>query len=390
MNRRALLAVALAALAATSGCSALPFAGGDSGAAPPDEDVAAAFDDLETLNATQVSRIDSGNTTNETRTRIAISLGDPVEQFSRVLAPEDRAGNVQAVNESRVVIYDAAENNVTRVPRTDTARVDSGEYYASIVAAARNDSTVAAPSQGVSPLPVVPATSTPESVDASDIEGFEVEYLGTDEVGDRTAYGFRLTPAADAALNITRTFWLDSEFYYPLRTNYTTELDNETIHVESHLEDVTFNADIPESIFDWEPPSDATVDDVNFTTERYESLSALREGTDVSVPDPDLPEGYEFLRGQTYASNFSQVSVAYAGEEGARLVVSKVVNPVSNGSSLLDEGENVTVAGKDGIYLTTSQSSLVTWRCDGVQYTVTATAMDRETLLAVAASVVCE
>jgi outer membrane lipoprotein-sorting protein len=391
MTRRALLAVALAALAVSAGCGSLPsLGGGDTAPSPPDEDVAAAFDDIETIQATQVSRLESGNTTNRTRARTTIRLGDTVQQFTRVLAPDDRAGNVQAVNETRVVIYDAGENNVTVVPRTDTTRVESGEYYASIVAAARNDSTVSPPSQGVSPLPVVPRTSTPGQSTAGDIEGFTVEYLGTDEVAGRTTHGFRLTPASEGAVNVTRTYWLDSEFYYPLRTTYTGEFGNETYHGENHLENVTFNAEVAESTFDWQPPSDATVDDVDLSTERYESLAALRDGTDIAIPDPDLPEGYAFQRAQTYNSNFSQLSVAYTGDDGARLVVSKVLDPATNGSGLLDEGESVTVAGNDGVYLVNSQASLVTWRCDGVQYTVTATALEKGALLDVAASVACE
>lgn len=390
MVRRTVLALALAVVVTTSGCTALGSLAGGGDAAPPEEDVAAAFADLETLSATQYSSLEYGNTTNHTRSSVRVAFGDPLRQYHRTLAPESRAGDVSTVNATATVVYDASANEVTRVPRTGPGRRDRGDYYASIVAAARTNGTVSTPSQGVSPLPVVPATNGGASVPTEDIEGYDVEYLGTDTVAGRTAHGFRMTPASPAAMEMNQTLWLDAEFYFPLETNQTVTLDNRTYHVHSRLENVTFNADLPPDAFSFDPPENATVDTLDVTTETYGSLAETRAKSSLTVPSPDLPEGYAFDSAQSFQGNLTQLTVRYESADGAPLVVSKVHTESTNGSVGLDAGEQVTVAGHDATYLATAQSSLVAWSCEGVRYSVVAGDLDRQALLAVAASVSCE
>lgn len=392
MNRQSLLALAFAALLATSGCAALQSLGGGNAAAAPEENVSSAFESLETLSATQVSTLRHGNTTNHTRTVIRASFGDPPKQYSRVLAPESREGDVSLVNASATILYDASTNEVTRIPQSGSGSrsIDRGEYYASIVAAARNDSTVSSTSRGVSPLPVVPASKSGTAVPTDEIEGYEVDYLGTETVSGRTAYGFRMTPASDAAFDVNQTVWLDAEYYFPLETNQTTTINGSTYHVHSTLENVTFNADLPPDAFSFDPPADATVDTLNVSTETYESLDAARADADLSVPEPDVPGGYTFEQAQRLNGNFTQLSVQYTNEAGARIVVSKAESSANGSDGAFDLGENVTVAGHDGTYVATSRSSLVTFSCSDVQYSVTASDLDRAELLDVAASVACE
>lgn len=392
MSRQSLLALAFAGLLATSGCAALQSLGGGNAAAPPSEDVSAAFEDLETLSATQVSTLQHGNTTNHTRTAIRMSFGDPPKQYSRVLAPDSREGDVSLVNASTMVVYDASANEVTRIPQSGfgSRSLDRGEYYASIVAAARNNETVSSPATGVSPLPVVPATSRGASLPSDDIEGYEVEYLGTDTISGRTAHGFRMTPASEAAFDVKQTVWLDAEYYFPLKTNQTTTFNGSTYHTHSHLENVTFNADLPPDAFSFDPPDNATVDTFNVSSETYDSLDAARADADLSVPEPELPEEYTFEQAQRLTGNFTQLSLQYTNEAGARVVVSKVESSTNRSDGVLDVGENVTVAGHDGTYVATSQSSFVTFSCGDVQYSVVASDLDRAALLDVAASVACE
>lgn len=388
------LPLALAALVVASGCAALPGLDDDADT-PPTDDVTAAFGDLETLSATQVSSLESNGTTNETRTEVRLAVGeDGLREFSRVLEPAEQAGDVTVVNGTASLIYDASENTVTRVQRTENAGsfADRGEYYANVVAAARNGSTVSAPSRGVSPLPVVPVQSAGAAVETGAIEGYEVEYLGTDEVADRRAHGFRMTAVADAAVDMNQTLWLDAEFYYPLRSEQTVTLDNQTYEVSSHVEDVEFNADLPADTFDWTPPANATEETIDFDVERFDSVDALAAAAPLSVPDPDLPEAYAFESGRLTGENVTQVTAEYGNGDGGTVTVSKLVNDQneSAGGLGLDAGENVTVAGQNATYLVTGQSSMVTWRCGDVQYSVLSTALDREELLAAAESVACE
>ncbi|MFB6068420.1 MAG: outer membrane lipoprotein carrier protein LolA [Halobacterium sp.] len=385
MNRRRALAVALAALLATSGCSALDVLGGGE-PAPPSEDVAAQFAELETLRATQVSTIRHDGTTNHTRSVVRIDFGDPRRQYQRVLAPPERAGTRIVANETAATIYDPQENTVTRIPRNERATYDRGEYFARIVAAARGNETVEK-SAGVSPLPVVPATSTPHAV-ARELQGYTVEYLGTASVSGRHAYKFRMAASSEAALAVNRTLWLDAEFYYPLKVHQTLTLGNDTYEITKRLTNVTFNEPLPADAFALDPPANATVETLNVSAQRFDSLSALREATAVPVPDPELPEGYEFAGAQLYDRNATQVSLRYESADG-RITVSKATG-LGNASRGQQLGENVTVAGHDGRYLVAGPSSMVAVTCGDAQYTVVATSLEKQALLDVAASVVCE
>ncbi|SEV91127.1 LolA family protein [Halobacterium jilantaiense] len=387
------LPLAFAALVAASGCAALP--GLDSGAdTPPTEDVAAAFGDLETVSTTQVSSTELNSTTSETRMEIRLAVDENrVRRFSRVLEPESQAGDVTVATGGESLMYDASENTVTRVEQTETAMTfaDRGEYYASVVAAARNGSTISLPDRGVSPLPVVPAESTGTGVESDDIQGYAVEYLGTDEVADRRVHGFRMTAVADAAIDMNQTVWLDAEFYYPLRSEQTVTLDNQTYEFDTRMESVEFNADLPSDTFDWTPPANATEETISVDTERFDSLDALAEAAPLSVPEPDLPEDYAFDSGRLAGENVTQVTAEYGNGDGDTVTVSKFLSG-QNGSSggfSPDIGENVTVAGQNGTYLVTGRSSMVSWGCGDIQYSVLATDLDREALLAAAESLAC-
>jgi outer membrane lipoprotein-sorting protein len=394
MSRSPWIAVTLAVLVAASGCTGLSVLD-DGPDGPPEDDVSAALGDLDTLSATQVSSVESNGTTNRTRTELHIAVDeDGVRQISRVVDPEEQAGDVSVVGGEESLFYDASENTVTRVPQTRDAAslADRYDYYASIVAAARNDSTVSLPGQGVSPLPVVPVESAGPAVESDAIDGYEVDYLGTEQVAERRAHGFRMTAVTDAAIDLNRTLWLDAEFYYPLRSEQTIAFGDRTYDVSTHLEDVSFDADLPADTFDWTPPEDATEESVGFDTERFDSLDALVAAAPLSVPDPELPGSYAFESGRVTEGNFTQVSAEYADADGGTLTVSKLVhggNESTDGPGF-DAGENVTVAGQDATYLVTGQSKLVTWRCGDVRHNVLATELDREELLAVAESVACQ
>jgi outer membrane lipoprotein-sorting protein len=391
MDRRGLVVLAVAALAATSACASLPGSGGTD--RPPSEDVAAAFEAVDALNGTTVVRVADGNGTGTTRRRVTRTFGDPSQLFAEVLAPAADAGSVTAVNETRQVQYRAAANEASVVDRDVLATTDPqnpGEYYAAVVAAARENTTVRPPQGGVSPLPVVPVTPPPEAAGSSErVTGYAVEYLGTETVAGRTTHGFRLTPASDAAVNVTRTLWLDDEYYYPLRETYRVNRGGESYRTEHRFERVSFNPDVPESTFDWRPPADASVNMVDADVTRYATVGELRNATDLPVPSAELSGGLSFQSGEVFERDRSQVTVTYASDGGERVVVSVVPTP-GEPPPLPRDGENVTVDGRDAVYATNSASSVVTWQCDSVRYVVRSASVDRERLLAVAASVACE
>lgn len=388
MCRQRVLAVAVALLLVTSGCVGIETLTADERPSPPDDDITAKFDSLETLSATQVSTLETENETNTTRATVHIDFEEPRRQYQYVHEPAERSGDVSVTNESTSIVYDASENSVTLVPRVDGASpVDRGDFFARLVAAARDDGQIENPSGGVSPLPVVPSTTTAPGAPDS-IEAYDVDYLGTDTVAERTVHGFRMTAASDAAIDFDRTMWLDAEYYYPLKTNQTLTLQNETYHTTMHLEDVRFNADLPDDVFEFETPDDATVETLGADVQTFDSLTALRANTPMVVPEPDVPDGYEFHQAQLFQGNHTQSLLHYSSEDG-RLTVSK--SPTAwNESSVLSAGENVTVAGHEGQYIATGQSNLVAWSCDSDQYSVFGSPLGKEELLTVAESVACE
>lgn len=393
------LALCAVALVLVSGCAAVPSLDGvaETDAQPPSGDeVAANFQELDALTATEVRTVETNDTTNRTRSTVRLAVGEEpgdVRRFRRVVAPDEDAGDVVARLGDEVVVYDASDEEATRYPRplVPARFADRGEFYARVAEAAREGATVAA--DGVSPLPVVPAAGGGPSVGDA-VDGYEVEYLGTETVSGRTAHGFQLSAVTDAALTVTRTLWLDAEYYYPLQSARTAEFDNQTYHVRSVLRNVTFDADLGPSAFAWSPPANASVEALGVGEHAHDSRAAFVDAAPLSVPRPEVPEGYAFDRGRVLSDdNYTQVVAEYAaGRSGDVLAVSKYApdDDSTAEASPLTAGESVTVAGQNATFLRTEYATAVQWRCGDVRYTVLATDLDKETVLSVAESVACE
>ncbi|QCC44937.1 LppX domain protein [Halobacterium salinarum] len=358
--------------------------------APPSTAVAAGLNDIESVSATEVSGIRFGNTSSHTTTTLRISLaGDSLRRFSRVREPNATAGDVTLVTGHGTMAYDASRNRVTRAPHNDAAVsvVDQAGFYERVVAAAHDGSTVTVPSRGVSPLPAIPAADADATDNTTDVPGYAVSYLGARTVAGRNAHGFRLTPATDAAADMTQTLWLDARYYYPLRTVTTVTSNATTYHLRSHLENVTFNADLSAKPFSWTPPADATTEIVDTTTRRFDALAALRDASRLSVPDPELPAAYSFDSGRMSGAAHRQVTAEYSAPGAHRATMTKFTAPP--GGPALDAGAQVTVAGQPASYLVTGHTRRVSWACGGVQYRLSSGALNRSQLLASAAAVAC-
>jgi outer membrane lipoprotein-sorting protein len=386
MERRPSLAVAVALLVVASGCSATAILDEDAEQSPPDVDVESRYAALDSVQGTQHSTMTvDGETTNTTAT-VRLDLSTSLRQYWRVESPPERAGNRMVVNDSVAVFYNASENTVRRFPRAGQSRaIDRGEYVSSIVSAARNDEQVSSPS-GVSPLPVVPATSGGTMVPEGEINGYEVEYLGTQSVSGRTAHGFRMTASTDAAMDLNQTLWLDSEYYYPLKVQQTVDYENRTVEYTTVLRNVTFDEPLPDDAFDLDVPANATESSRNVTVEVYDAVDELRENASMSVPNPEVPDGYELTQARSVTGNLTQVALEYASDEGTVVVTKAESHAASNRT----QGEVVTIDGHEGRYVTTGPSTMAIWTCDGRTYAVVATDLSRDQVLDVAASVSCE
>jgi len=408
MRTRVAVGVALAAvvvLVAASGCAALPDFDGDDDAGPPDaSEVRAGLEDVESVTATQVRVVDSPDGTNRTRSVVRLSVpgdGDDGEadarRFRRVLGPERKAGDVVVAAGNETLVYDASESEATRYPRS-LSTVEFGErvdFYASLVAAADDGSTVT--DERVSPLPVVPAGDGQVVPDGA-AEHYEVEYLGTEQVSDRTGHGFRLSAVSDASLTANRTVWLDAERFYPLETTRTVVVDGETYRTRTTLRNATFDAGLSPAAFEWSPPENATVEALGVGDDAYDDRASFAANAPLSVPSADPPDGYRFDRGRVLeldgddngTGGDTLVVAEYTDGDGNQLTAEKFQPNASSDAAPIGAGENVTVAGREATFVQTEYATVVEWRCGDVRYTVVGDDVDRDALLAVAESVACQ
>jgi outer membrane lipoprotein-sorting protein len=269
------------------------------------------------------------------------------EYRTEVIAPEDRAGNVVVGGTETVWSYSEETNQVTKLDRPDAG----------------------------------------SNVSATVVSTLATQYEVTDyeeaTVDGRETYRVTLAPETEGSVDATVTAHLDRETYFPVVVEQSYDLENRTFTSRTEYEDVTLNATIPDERFTFEPPENATVETVDVPeTESFESLDAMRESVDASVPDPAVPDGYEFTQGNVVHGDNTSLTLRYENDT-ATLAVSKLESTRSMG-----DGENVTVGEHDGRVRTFGETTMVVWTCDGWTYSVSGE-LDREKLLDLAASMEC-
>lgn len=300
-----------------------------------------------TATRSQTTAVDNRTSSMTTDVWIRPSTG---EYRTEVVAPEKRAGNAVVAGADTVWVYDETHNQVTTYNRTSYG---TGNASTSVV------------------------TRLATGYDVTDYERATLE-------GQET-YRVTLVPERDtrASVETTVTAWLDTETYFPVTVEQSYDLENTSISTRTHYENVTLNATIPDERFTFDPPANATVESVDLPeTRTFDSLESMRESVDVSVPDPEVPEGFTFQQGTLVEHNQTSVSLTYENES-ARLGVTKL-----NRETALDGGENVSVGDHDGRVRSYGETTMVTWTCEGWTYSVSGT-IDRAELLDIARSVEC-
>lgn len=307
---------------------------------------------LDSLAATrtQSTSFEGGAQSSTTDIWVRFSTG---EYRTEVVAPESRAGNLVVGSTDTVWVYDARENVATKLDRD------------------RDGST-----NGT-------ATVVTQLATAFDLTGYErVTHEG------QGTYRVTLVPERESGVDTTVTAWLDAETYFPVTIEQSYALENRTVSVRTHFENVTLNPAIPDERFAFDPPANATVETVDLPeTETFDSLETMRESVDASVPDPAVPDGYSFEQGRlvdpgTEAGRNTTVTLRYSNGTDS-LTVSKI-----EATFPMSGGENVTVGDREGRLRSYGDATSVTWRCDGWTYSVSGT-LDRAEILAVADSVAC-
>jgi outer membrane lipoprotein-sorting protein len=104
---------------------------------------------------------------------------------------------------------------------------------------------------------------TTELVETVVGETFDVSTEGEATVADHDCYVLSSTPTDSAnALSSridTYLLWVDQEYGYPLKQEFEYQLQEGTLVVQRWFEEIEFDSEIPDDVFDCTPPEDSTV-----------------------------------------------------------------------------------------------------------------------------------
>lgn len=354
---------------------------------PDGENISERVQSIEGVSATVENVVVRGNETNRTVRRIKSRPGTDVYRIRMVSGD---GPDLVVSNGSVRWRYDRAENTVTvtRLSGTSPRRFGQGLYIQQLFARLNRTETTPREDEttpGVSPLPVVPAG---DGSDGSNVS-YEVRYLGTRTIDGREAYGLEVAPEENRTeATFRQRVWVDTEQYFPLKYHVRTERDGERYNLTTTYTNVTFNPGFAPGTFEFEPPANATVErDGRAQFGTYPSRAALQENTSVSVPDPAVPDGFEFLLGRAGVVNGTRAVLLQYTNETAMLRVAK-----ANRSLVDDVGtaESVQVGGRNGTLRRRGPVRTLTVRCGDWYYIVSSNGASRDTILRVAESVVCE
>jgi len=382
--RYAIVLVLVVSTLALTGCT-LPEDGGTD--YPSESDVRERLTSLESLEADVEVTTDAGG--NESSTRLHLRRDFETNRFRT--EPMDPTANATTVVSNGTVtwLYEPTSRTVTVIenPETPDAVGRTAETIGAIYG--QLDDGEADGSVGISPAPTVPTGTAEDAPDTRlDIplgEDVSASAEGTETVDGRETDVVSLEVHSDDTAVRNLTYWIDQEWHFPLRSVVTVEVGDRTTVTETTYRNVTFDPVLEDEVFEFEPPANATVrDGTEGTFQGFRDYEELVAATDLDVPDPDLPEGYQFDQGEISPVGENEaVTLLYAGEEGT-IVVTKLVGS----SSDLENGEPVDVGGHDGRFLDQGTARGLVWTCEDDTYTVIGP--DDDTMLAVGQSIGCQ
>lgn len=346
-----------------------------------DADVQQRYQSIDGVNATQTTTITrNGTVASRTTYDAALQPGTQKKRLAVVNSTVERYDR-RVSNGSMLWLYDQRRANATRISLSKTGS-DRGErlqrLFANLNMATATDTASDPPS--VEPLPVVPRGEQRPTVSAGSMT---VSYRGTDTVDGREAYVIHVAPKDDTAA-YEQTIWVDTEQFFPVKKRTAWTADGERTVVTTTHTNVTYDTGVSEDVFTPSFPANTTVT-VPETPERqtYESVSALEADTEIQVPEPDIPPGYELTYATQTQGRVHSVGLRYMNRTSL-ITVAKYDRPgVGDNPS-----EGVTIDGQPAQVsygLTTS----VSWSCERYRYTVRGEGVSADRLITVGQSIGC-
>lgn len=218
---------------------------------------------------------------------------------------------------------------------------------------------------------------------------YTAEYQGQAVVSGQETYVVSVAPPNGTLGGVVgnQTVWLDQDTWFPVKSQVTTTVGNQTATTTTTYSNLTYNASIPADQFTFEPPEDATVVEPELPeTTSVETIEAAENAVNFSVQEPrsqSLPDDYRFENGTvTQSGNTTTVSLIYANDSES------IVFSQSTATQAAMRGEPVSIAGQSGSYQEIASQGVLTWEDDGFRYSVSGS-VSQSTLIEVAESVYC-
>jgi len=230
-----------------------------------------------------------------------------------------------------------------------------------------------------------------------DLDRYDVEYVGTETVGDREAHVVEIVPPEEVVVErsvdvlvgqteyrlpvrtdderadrvASERWWIDAETEYPVRQEVTVrDADGEPISTATReYEELTVDPEFEDDAFTFEPPADAEVIERDTVErERFDSVAEAEAFLPFELPDLDLPDRYEFDAAiVTDPEEPTTVSLLYVDEhpDSVSVTVSVDREPPPD-EDVVDEG----VGAVDGTLYTGAFGAAVYWECEDYAYSV--------------------
>lgn len=213
---------------------------------------------------------------------------------------------------------------------------------------------------------------------------FTADYQGEATVSGQATYVVSIQPpnGTFGGVLANQTVWLDQDNWFPVQTQVTTTVGNQTSTSTITYSNLTYNASIPADRFTFEPPANATVTNVTLPeTTTFSSVDAAESAVNFSIREPTSLPGDLRLENvtTTRSGDTTSVSLTYANES-ATLRFSQ-----STATQSTTQGENVSVAGHAGTYLEVGDQGILQWQSDGFTYSVSGS-FSQSTLVEIAES----
>ncbi|KAA9399553.1 outer membrane lipoprotein carrier protein LolA [Haloarcula sp. CBA1130] len=346
-----------------------------------DADVQQRYESIDGVNATQTTTITrNGTVASQTTYAAALQPGTQKKRLAVVNSTVERYDR-RVSNGSMLWLYDQRRENATRITlsRTDSEQGERLQrLFANLNMSTAADTTTDSPS--VEPLPVVPRGEQRPTVSAGSMT---VSYRGTEAIDGREAYVIHVAPKDDTAA-YEQTIWVDTEQFFPVKKRTAWTADGERTVVTTTHTNVTYDTGVSDDVFTPDFPDGTTVT-VPETPERqtYESVGALEADTEVQVPEPDIPPGYELTYATQTRGRVHSVGLRYMNRTSL-ITVAKYDRP-SVGEST---SQTATIDGQP-VQVSYGLTTSVSWSCERYRYTIRGEGVSADRLITVGQSIGC-